>query len=205
MSEEAVDRPHILLTDDRERNTIAEILPAPAPALTESFEDEYQKLGWWKGPHATAAARARQRDFWRSSGEAGVRWLVCRLRDEHHVETLHAVASLLADLGETILGAVFEELSRATTTDQALCLLWAVVSLSESAPSLRIETTRAELVLADLLQHEEPDVREGAAEAVRLLGSERAIRWLEHRLRDEPNAEVRQTLERELTRHRAGR
>jgi HEAT repeat protein len=70
---------------------------------------------------------------------------------------------------------------------------------------LRIEIPQVELILADLLQDNEPDVREEAAEAMRLLRTERAVRWLEHRLRDETNAEVRQTIQRELTRHQSGR
>jgi hypothetical protein len=206
MNDEPLDRINALLTDDRERRTGAEGSPALAPpAPAEVFEDEYQKIGWWKGPHATPEARTLVRDFWRSSGEEGVRWLVRRLRDEFHLETFHAVASLLADLGEVILGPVLEELARGAGGDQPLCLLWALDSLSESAPNLRLEGVQAELVLADLLQDDDPDLREEAAQAMRLLSPERAVRWLEHRLRDETNAEVRQTIERELTRHRAGR
>jgi hypothetical protein len=55
------------------------------------------------------------------------------------------------------------------------------------------------------LQDEDPDMREAAACAMRLLNPPRAIRWLEHRLRNEPDAEVRRTIEEELARHRAVR
>jgi hypothetical protein len=178
------------------------------PRITFSLSEAdhfYQPLGAWKGPLSSREVKKQAVDFWRSSGEAGVRWLVHRLREEHHVETLHEAASLLADLGEIILGPIFEELSRGATGDQTLCLLWALDSLSESDATLRLESAQAELVLADHLQNDEPDVREGAAEAMRLLKSERAVRWLEHRLRDETTADVRRTLERELTWHRAGR
>jgi hypothetical protein len=130
---------------------------------------------------------------------------MARPRDEHHVETLHAVASLLADLGEIVLGSVFEELSRGAASDQVVCLLWALEALSESDPTLRIESDQAELILAGLLQDDEPDVREEAAEAMRLLRPERAVRWLGHRLRDETNPDVRQTIQRELTRLQAQR
>ena len=67
---------------------------------------------------------------------------------------------------------------------------------------MRVETAQAELALADLLQDEDSDVREAAAEARRLLRPERAVRWLEHRLRDETDAEVRQTIRRERRRPR---
>jgi hypothetical protein len=187
-----------------------------ASALTKSGEPKitfspseaqrfYSPLGAWKGPLAAREVQEEALRFWRSSGEEGVRWLVARLRDEHHVETLHAVGSLLADLGAIILDPIFEELSRGATGDQALCLLWALDGLSEADPTLRIENAQAELVLADLLQDDEPDVREEAAEAMRLLRPERAVRWLAHRLRDETNADVRPTIQRELTRHEAGR
>jgi hypothetical protein len=185
-------------------------------ALTESGEPRitfspseaeryYSPLGAWKGPLAARDVQDESLHFWRSSGEEGVRWLIHRLRDEFHLETLHGVASLLADLGEIILAPVFEELSRGASRDQALCLLWALDSLSESDPASRLEAAQAELALADLLQDEDSDVREAAAEAMGLLRPERAVRWLEHRLRDETDAEVRQTIQRELTRLQAGR
>src|SRR5205823_5356066 len=104
-------------------------------------------LGAWKGPLAAREVQDAALRFWRSSGEEGVRWLVRRLRDEFHLETLHGVASLLADLGEIILGPVFEELSQAASRDQALGLLWALDPLSESDPTLRIESDQAELIL----------------------------------------------------------
>jgi hypothetical protein len=173
-----------------------------SPAEAERY---YSHLGAWKGPLAAREVQDEALHFWRSSGEEGVRWLMARLREEHHVETLHAVASLLADLGEIILGPVFEELSGGASSDQVVCLLWALEALSESDPTLRIENVQAEFILADLLKDDEPDVREEAAEAMRLLRSEQAVRCLEHRLRDETNAEVRQAIQRELTRLQAGR
>ena len=187
-----------------------------ASALTESGESRiafspseaeryYSPLGAWKGPLAAREVQDEVLRFWRSSGEEGVRWLVARLREEHHVETLHAVGSLLGDLGKVILGPVFEAFSRGATGDQALCLLWALDALCESDPTLRLESAQVELILADLLQDDEPDVREEAAGAMRLLRPERAVRWLEHRLRDETNADVRQTIQSELTRLQAGR
>jgi hypothetical protein len=187
-----------------------------APVLTESGESRitfspseaeryYSPLGAWKGPLAVREIQDEALRFWRRSGEEGVRWLIQRLRDEFHLETLHGVASLLADLGESILAPVFEELSRGASRDQALCLLWALDSLIESDPSLRFEASEAELALADLLQNDDSDVREAAAEAMRLLRPERAVRWLEHRLRDETDTEVRQTVQREPTRLHADR
>ena len=173
-----------------------------SPSEAERY---YNPLGTWKGPLAAREVQDESLQFWRSSGDEGVPGLIHRLRDEFHLETLHGFASKLADLGEIILAPVFEALSRGATRDQALCLLWALDSLSESDATLRVETAQAELALADLLQDEDSDVREAAAEAMRLLKPERAVRWLEHRLRDETDAEVRQTIRRELMRLQAGR
>ncbi len=144
-------------------------------------------------------------DFWQSSGEEGARWLVRRLRDEHILETLHDVASILGRLGETIIGPAYEELSRGADADQALCLLWALRMLSESNPSLRVNAERWEPILADLLRSKDSDVREQAAEVMRLLGPERAIPLLENRLPDEDDEYARETIEQELKRYREGR
>ena len=171
-----------------------------AEANAERF---YQYLGAWKGPLATPESQQEALAFWRSSGEEGVRWLVERLRNEHHVDAMHGAASLLSDLGAVIVDPIFQELGKAPSGDQAQVLLWALVSLAESEPSIRSEGARPELVLAEFLQHNEPDLRESAAGAMRLLRHERALRWLSQRLRDETNAEVRQTIEDELAWHQA--
>ncbi len=205
MNEEAVDRTNVMLTH-HEGSVAAGPVPGPARrAPAEEFEEEYQKIGRWKGPDATRKARVTQHEFWRARGPEGVRWLVRRLRQERQLDALHGVASLLADLGESIIAPVFEELARNPSHDQALSLLWALVSLSESCPTLRIEAGTSESVVADRLQDDDPDIREAAAEALRLLGPERSIGWLERRLRDEIDDDVRRTIERELTWQRAER
>jgi hypothetical protein len=205
MNEETVDRISLMPTQ-HEEDVAAGLAPGPAgPTPPQVFEEEYQKIGWWKGPEATREARASQHEFWRTRGLQGVRWLVRRLRQEWHIDAMHGAASLLADLGESIIVPVFEELARDPSRDQALCLLWALVSLSESSSTLRIEAGTSESILADRLQDYDPDIREAAAEALRLLGPERSVRLLEQRLRGETNVDVRTTIERELTRQRAGR
>ncbi len=205
MNEETADRINLILTHHDESGA-AGLAPSPGgPVPPAGFEEEYQKIGWWTGPYATPEARESRREFWRSSGMDGIRWLVRRLRQERRIDVLDDAASLLAELGEFILIPAFEELARSRSRDQALCLLWALVSLSESAPTLRIEAGPSEPILAARLHDDDPDIREAAAEAMRLLGPERSARWLEQQLRDETNDEVRQTIERELARSRAGR
>ena len=185
--------------DERLRADADAALDAAGP------ERHYQALGRWKGPLAYRAVQEAARSFWRHCGDAGARWLVRRLRDEHDVEAMHAAASTLAALGAACLGPILDELGRGGSADRAQVLLWALVSRAESDPALRLDGPRAELVLSNYLHHDEPDLRESAAEAMRLLGPERAARRLSRRLRDEPSAEVRRTIEAELVRCRAGR
>jgi hypothetical protein len=205
MNEETVDRMDVMPAQHRDGGAAGLVARPTGPTPTEGFEEEYQKIGRWKGPYATPEARASQQEFWRARGLEGIRWLARRLRQEWHLDALHGAASLLADLGEPIVVPVLEELARDPPHDQALCLLWALVSLSESSPTLRIEPGPFEPILADRLADDDPDIREATAEALRLLGPERSPRWLERRLRDEADEEVRRTIERELARQRGGR
>jgi predicted HTH domain antitoxin len=167
---------------------------------TEAAEMHYRALGNWKGPRSE---RRAAQEFWRGAGTVGARWLVGRLRDEVIVETLHAAASVLADLGELGIGPIVEGLLANPAHDQAIALLNALGWLADSGRAARLEGAQVELVLADRLQHDDPDMREAAACAMRLIRPEHAVRWLEHRLRDEADAEVRGTIEEELAHHHA--
>ena len=91
----------------------------------------YQKIGWWKGPNATAEARTLVCEFWRAQGDQGLRWLVSRLRLEGHVDLLDGVASILAQIGETAIPPVLDELERQPSRDQAEALLKALGWLGE--------------------------------------------------------------------------
>lgn len=173
-----------------------------SPAEAEHF---YRPLGVLKGPLSSRQVKQEAHDFWRTSGEEGIRWLLQRLKDEHYIETLLEVASILTDLGETIIGPCFEVLSQGADGDQAFGLLSALSSLAEANPSLRVDAGQWEPILSNLLRSKDSDVREQAAESMRLLGPERAMRWLELRLPEETNHYARQTIEDELMWHRKGR
>ena len=77
--------------------------------------------------------------------------------------------------------------------------------LLELLELLALALVEAELILADLLQHDDPDIREAAACAMRLLRPERAAHWLTRRGRVEPDAAVRAAIEDELGRYHIGR
>jgi HEAT repeats len=105
------------------------------------------------------------------------------------------VASMLADLGVDVLDPILETLRGRPATDQALALLWALGWLGDQEKS---GDPRAELVLAQYLLDEGAEIREAAARAMRLIAPDRARLWLTRRLRDEPDHEVRRTIEDEL-------
>ena len=165
-------------------------------ALTpEAAENHYQVLGRWKGRGASPSAQEEARRFWRETGLAGICWLVARLRDESHDDRLRATATTLADLGMESLGPILEALRDEPATDQALALLWALGWLGD-----RQETgdVRAELILVQYLFDDSPELREASARAMRLIPPHRAKRWLTRRLRDEPDRDVRLSIEDEL-------
>jgi hypothetical protein len=162
---------------------------------SDEAEIHYQPLGRWKGPDASAEAQEESRRFWLTSGRVGVRWLVNRIRDERHDDRLYGAASALADLGVTGLGLILETLRSEPTADQALALLWSLGWLGERQ---KTEDQLAELVLVKYLLNEDPDIRDAACRALRLLPPHRARIWLTRRLREESDHDVRRTIEEEL-------
>jgi Uncharacterised protein family (UPF0175)/HEAT repeats len=168
----------------------------------EDAERHYRAMRSWK---QAEPARREARAFWLSSDEAGARWLARRLRDESQVEALHAALATLTAMGEVAIGPAVEALGDDPAPDQTLTLLRALGWIGEPGTHPTLGGAQAELVLADFLQHDDPDIRESAAHAMRLLPPVRAERWLSHRLRDEQNPEVVEAIEEELSRHSTGR
>jgi hypothetical protein len=196
MNEETVDRINLVLTQHGESGT-AELAPNSAGRITsEGLEEEYQKIGWWRGPHATPEAQARLRDFWLRQGGPGLRWLAGRLRQEWHIDALDGVATLLARAGEAAIPPILEELERQPTRDQAVALLHALAWIGEDGVEAQASlTTRLEGVLASFLQHDDAGPREWAARSARLLPREQAAWLLRKRLEAEPDADVRHAIE----------
>jgi hypothetical protein len=174
----------------------------PARAFRpDEAEQQFRGLGNWKHPETGRTAR----EYWFGAGAQEVEWLVRRLRSETHVEVLHDAAALLSDLGRASVGPIIEELDRNPAADQALALLRALGWLGDSHERPTLEGAQGELILADLLQHDDPDIREAAACAMRLLRPERAAHWLARRRRVEPDAAVLAAIEDELGRYPVGR
>ena len=175
--------------------TADEIMETVETTMPDNFEDQYEKIGWWKGPLATSSARQEVHDFWVSRGSRGARWLVRRLRSESHLDLLSGVANLLADLGELSLGPIVEELELEPTRDQAEALLKALAWLGAAGMTAGPLAGRLIPILSAVLIHEDFDVREAACRATSLLAPGRARALLESRLAVEPSSEVRQTIE----------
>lgn len=178
--------------EDSQERAVAGV---PASLSPDVAERHYQALGRSKGPLAAEDVQRDAREYWSGSGSAGARWLVARLRSETHEERLHWAASTLAGLGPVVLEPILEALQGDAPPDQALALLRA---LGWMGGRQKTADPLAELVLVKHLLHEDPDVREAASEALRVLPRERARTWLTRRLRDETDSEVRRTIEEEL-------
>src|SRR5262249_41711590 len=134
------------------------------------------------------------------AGEAGARWLARRLRQEIQLETLIAAGSELAHLGPVAVAPIIEELGNIPEPDQAWARLQSLGCIGESSSAPTIESTSVELLLAKFLQHRNPDDRENAAGALRLLPPERATCWLRRRRLEEKDPEVIQTIEEQSMR-----
>jgi hypothetical protein len=171
-----------------------------APFTPEEAEAHYRPLGRLKGDLAAAAVQDAARAFWQSAGEHGARWLARRLRQEVQVETLHAAGSELADLGAVAVAPIIQELANNPTTDQAWTLLKALGWIGESPSAPTMESASVESILARFLQHRDPDVREYAARAMRLLPPERAGYWLRRQEPEEKDPDVVLTIKEELMR-----
>jgi hypothetical protein len=197
MNEKTIDRTDAVLKLDRDDVTAADIPPAQAAVCCQdSLEAMYQKIGWWKGPNATAEARTLVSDFWRDQGDPGLRWLASRLRPEGHIDLLDGVASILSQIGDTAIPPVLDELERQPCRDQAEALLKALGWLGEQGNSASPPlVARLGLVLATFLSGDDPGLREWAARAARLLPRERAVGLLGSLLNAEPNADVRNAIQ----------
>jgi hypothetical protein len=162
----------------------------------ERLEEEYRKIGWWKGPHAEKAAREAVRSFWKGLGTWGARWLARRLRRETHVDAVEGVANLLADLGAVAAGPVLEELEGTPSWDQAKALLTALRWLP--SPGHLLTQDRQQRAIAKFAADADADLREAACRATRVLPQPEALLVLRQALSAEENEDVRQAIEAEI-------
>ncbi len=165
-------------------------------ALLEQCEREYQKVGWWKGPHATPEARQAVRTFWVGLGEPGVCWLAQRIGRESHVDLLDGVTNLLISFGPAGLPLILNTLQGDVTPVQAEHLLtvlrWTRLTGQEHLqPQLNA-------VLRHFLAHESAEVRQAAVRAARALPRDRARQMLLERRAAEPDPEVAEAIAEEL-------
>lgn len=196
INEETADRIETFLTNQEGSGPVPRLAPSPdAPSPTEVFEEQYQRIGRWKGPCGTREAQANVAEFWSSQGDAGLRWLAARLRREGHLDALDGTAALLASAGEAAILPILEELERQPPIDQADALLKALRWIGEDGTRARPALiARLEAALSEFLGHRDADVRESAALSTRLLPPSHAAGLLRGRLDAETDANVREAI-----------
>src|SRR5580700_7039872 len=84
----------------------ASLAAGPSPEDSDLFEEQYQKLGRHKGPHSTREVQEKTRRFWIEAGAEGAAGLLSRIRDEHSIDVLDAVAEIVGEIGKTDEAAV---------------------------------------------------------------------------------------------------
>jgi hypothetical protein len=167
----------------------------PGESCSDEDEEEYRRLGWWKGPDAAPESIARGVRYWRGRGAGGARWLARRLRGESHIDVLDGAAGLLADLGDAALGPIVAELEVEPTRDQAEALLKALGWLAEGGHGSDSLTFRLARALDPFLSHDDDDLRARAAGAAVLLPEGLAAVLLRARRSAETVEEVRAAID----------
>jgi hypothetical protein len=166
-------------------------------AEASEFEEQYQRIGWWKGPLGRQHVQQDVRAFWVGAGQVGARWLGQRLRNETHPEILDAAAAILADTGDPGIPAIVGELQVGTGREPTRALLKALGWMScERHPPVVAELVS---LVQRYLSHDDPDVREAAVHATAILPDADAARLLTTALRTEQDAGVREVLQDEIS------
>jgi hypothetical protein len=166
-------------------------------AEASEFEEQYQRIGWWKGPLGGYQVQQEVRAFWVGAGRQGAQWLGQRLRSETHPELLDGAAAVLADIGTPGIPVILAELELGAGREPTRALLKALGWMSRQ----RQPPVVAGLVslVQGYLSHEDPDVREAAVHATAILPDADAARLLTAALRAEHDAGVREILQDEIS------
>ncbi len=125
-----------------------------------AWEKHYQRLGRTVGEDATPEARQELATWWSDQCNDGIRWIVSRVRSEWHAEVMDAVTRVLITAGEDAAVLVLEALEQGSTEDGCRALVLALTKL----PLTGIPNDRLKAVVRRLLDAQDPDLRELAAE-----------------------------------------
>ena len=162
-----------------------------------SLDEEYQKIGWWKGPHSGRATMAEIHQFWIDLQLRGALFLVFKTRTEFNADALSGVANILSSMARSSLAPILKELGRPDIEDeQAETLLKAIGWMEPYDPQLVGE--RLVRVIERFLGANSSDVRDAASAATRVLVPEVAIALLRARQHVELDPEVQEALKFEL-------
>jgi hypothetical protein len=141
-------------------------------------EKHYNRLGWSKGPYATAESRNLVREFWVEKGTEGAKWLIERISRERHIDALEAVANLLAEFGAAAVGPILNRLRDDPTRDEAEVLLNALSWIETTDDAVVIDVENVANVLEAFFSDTDPDIRAAAYYATRILPRFRAASLL---------------------------
>jgi hypothetical protein len=202
-----VDQPRVFdwcpaMADPQAKCADSESSPSAARAVpvdrTEYFEAVYNRIGWWRGPFATLAARKEVREFWLRNSVVGASWLVERLATETHGDVLDGVANLLADIGTGSIKPIIGKLADKPTRDQTEVLLKALGWIEAPRDATIVDPQSVETTLDTYLSDKDLDIRAAACAATRILPRERAIALLTKRRRIERDSYVLEAIDEAL-------
>jgi hypothetical protein len=156
----------------------------------KSYEQIYQKIGWWKGPLATAEAQRSLREYWVDRGTAGAEWLVDRIGSETHGDLLDGIANLLADIGPKSIVPIARKLEDEPTRDQAEVLLKSLGWIEATHDDAAVHPHDLWTILGHYLSDADADIRIAACAATRILPRHRRLSLLSQRRPFEHDPEV---------------
>lgn len=138
--------------------------------LEPRFEESYRKLGWHKGPLGTREVQEAARRLWITKGAEGAVWLLERIRDEHSVDVLAAVAEIVGDIGHADVAGVeacLDILDRGPSEEQEDVALTALRWMA--APSAGPLVARLRTTIERYLRGPDAEIQEKAVLATRAL------------------------------------
>lgn len=168
----------------------------------QELERHFQEIGSRRGAYSTAEGSRCERHFWKTSGSAGAAWLATRIRTELDLDVLTGAANRLADIGAPAVDPILDELESPHSSEQAFALLkaleWIEVKDADEARIGRISN-----LLRRFLSDADPDVRESAIAATRILPKASALALLRERLPYERDHVVAQSVQEAISEREA--
>jgi hypothetical protein len=202
-----------ILLDERRNTTLPIFIDLPGPCLDKEtvagirdsrnelkYEEAFERMGLWGGPHSSREALEKQWEFWREQGSRGSAWLLEKVGRENGNESMNAAANVLANMGPDSGSLILQHLRGSLSVEQAYCLLDALARLGPQAGA--VEGEFADLLRLYLLD-EDIDLRLAAVTATSALSPRLALEILDLALAEEEDSDVRRAISDEIRNRRA--